>query len=228
MNEYKKYKAMRRFILNFLNPSAWTSFAIVAVLVVGGSIYFPRWVAAQERPQQLFLLSEEATLSVQEKLALEKSFFYMIVEDPRIVDIVYEKISDPSDLNLAFALMMKESNFDPHATNVNYKNGKVRSVDRGLFQLNSSSYPFLREKDFFNISINISYGIAHIEQELERFDGNIKQALWAYNAGYTKVENNTVPERTYIYAEDILRSVAYIQNEKEKYFSDYLIRKEVL
>ena len=79
--------------------------------------------------------------------------------------------------SLAFALALEESDFRVDALN---RNGG--SVDRGLFQLNSKSYPQLGAGDFYDPAINARYGIAHLKSCLDQA-GNEVAALAMYNAG---------------------------------------------
>ena len=60
--------------------------------------------------------------------------------------IIDEALKENVPVNLAFALCMKESTFNPTAFNKN-KNG---SIDRGLFQLNNYYRPKMEEKEYYN------------------------------------------------------------------------------
>jgi soluble lytic murein transglycosylase-like protein len=100
--------------------------------------------------------------------------------------------------SLAFALALEESDFKVDAVN---KNG--RSVDRGLFQLNSKSYPGLEIADFYDPSINARYGIAHLKGCLAQA-GNEVAALAMYNAGDGSVERGATPKKTLNYISRIL------------------------
>ena len=79
--------------------------------------------------------------------------------------------------SLAFALALEESDFRVDAIN---KNGN--SIDRGLFQLNSKSYPGLGIGDFYDPATNARYGISHLKSCLSQA-GNEVAALAMYNAG---------------------------------------------
>jgi len=100
--------------------------------------------------------------------------------------------------SLAFALALEESDFRVDAYN---KNGD--SVDRGLFQLNSKSYPGLEVRDFYNPDINSRYGIAHLKGCLSQA-GNEVAALAMYNAGNGRVERGATPKKTLNYVSRIL------------------------
>jgi hypothetical protein len=100
--------------------------------------------------------------------------------------------------SLAFALALEESEFRVDAFN---KNGD--SVDRGLFQLNSKSYPGLTMKDFYDPAVNARYGIAHLLSCLQEA-GNEVAALAMYNAGNGRVARGATPKKTLNYVSRIL------------------------
>jgi soluble lytic murein transglycosylase-like protein len=100
--------------------------------------------------------------------------------------------------SLAFALALEESDFRIDAMN---KNGD--SVDRGLFQLNSRSYPGLTIKDFYDPATNARYGISHLSGCLAEA-GNEVAALAMYNAGNGRVTRDATPKKTLNYVSRIL------------------------
>lgn len=95
----------------------------------------------------------------------------------------------------AFALVYEESAFDPKAFNRN-----ADSIDRGLFQLNSLSFPSLSVDEFYDIGSNVRNGIRHLSFCLKS-GGNEVAALAMYNAGLSRVSKGGTPRRTldYIY-----------------------------
>ena len=64
------------------------------------------------------------------------------------------------------------------------------TVDRGLFQLNSRSFPRLSEKEFFDPYINARYGLAHLRYCLGVGESEVI-ALAMYNAGIHGVTRGT-------------------------------------
>ncbi|MBN2874779.1 MAG: transglycosylase SLT domain-containing protein [Spirochaetales bacterium] len=100
---------------------------------------------------------------------------------------------------LAFALASTESGFEPRAFNRNTDS----SVDRGVFQLNSRSFPSLSIEDFYDIPTNVHHGIAHLSFCLAS-GGNEVAALAVYNAGLGRVSKSGTPRRTLDYINDIL------------------------
>ena len=154
---------------------------------------------------------------------LERRFYSELVQDnARIIDAVYTYASDLNK-DLVFALLLGESSGKPDALNKNIdpKTGEVKSVDRGLFQLNSKSYPNLTEDQAFQIETNAKYGIAHIRGALQYWGGNVRKALWAYNAGDNCITNG-VPKRTINYANDVIAATKAIKQEREQYIKDNL------
>jgi hypothetical protein len=100
---------------------------------------------------------------------------------------------------LIFSLIYVESGFSPTVANNN-----VGSVDRGLFQLNSSSFPQLRLDDFFNIDTNVRHGIQHLQWCLDAADSNEEKALAIYNAGLGRVSSGDIPASTQAYIANIM------------------------
>jgi hypothetical protein len=100
--------------------------------------------------------------------------------------------------SLAFALALEESDFRVDAFNKNSD-----SVDRGLFQLNSKSYPEVAIPDFYDPAVNARYGIAHLKSCLTEA-GNEVAALAMYNAGNSRVARGATPKKTLNYVSRIL------------------------
>ena len=101
--------------------------------------------------------------------------------------------------SLAFALAFEESRFSVSAMNKN-----ADSVDRGLFQLNSKSFPKLSLNEFYDPSVNARYGLSHLQHCL-RSGGNEVAALAMYNAGNGRVDRGATPRRTLDYVYRILK-----------------------
>jgi soluble lytic murein transglycosylase-like protein len=112
------------------------------------------------------------------------------------------------DPSLAFALAWEESRFMPRAINRSNAN---RTIDRGLFQLNSNSFPRLSEEDFFNPSLNAYYGLSHLAWCLEA-GGSVVSGLAMYNAGTTRVKNSGAPKRTLDYTSRIMQNSRNIED----------------
>lgn len=118
--------------------------------------------------------------------------------------------------SLAFSLVYAESNFSPRAVNRN-----SHSIDRGLFQLNSRSFPELAEADFFDPVINTRYGVAYLRYCLDEGE-NLIVALAMYNAGRTRVTERGAPRMTLDYIAKILD----YQRDLDGRFENGLISKQ--
>ena len=92
-----------------------------------------------------------------------------------------------------------ESNYNSNATNRNANT----TIDRGLFQLNSNSFPALSESDFFDPFVSSKYGMAHLKFCLKTA-GNEVSALAMYNAGTGRVRSNKTPQSTLNYVGKIM------------------------
>ena len=102
-------------------------------------------------------------------------------------------------VSLAFALAWTESKYKVTAVGHNL-NG---TTDRGLFQLNSASFPQLTEEDFFNPKTSAKYGLAHLRICM-KMAGNEVTALAMYNAGSGRVRSNMTPQSTLNYIGKII------------------------
>jgi hypothetical protein len=126
-------------------------------------------------------------------------FFTTLTHSENVSRVILEKSSEfKVRTALAFALALEESDFRIDALN---RNGD--SVDRGLFQLNSKSYPRLQVKDFYDPALNAHYGIAHLKGCLLEA-GNEVAALAMYNAGTGRVTRGATPKKTLNYVSRIL------------------------
>ena len=90
------------------------------------------------------------------------------------------------DLSLTLAVIKTESNFDKNATS---NKGAV-----GLMQLMPSTADFIAKKigyfddiDLFDEKVNIMLGVNYLKYLLDKFKSE-EIALWAYNAGETRVK----------------------------------------
>ena len=120
---------------------------------------------------------------------------------------------------LAFALCWEESRFNPNAINRQNRNG---SVDRGLFQLNNKSFPYLDIMSFYDISTNARYGIGHLRYCMNSSGSEIS-ALAMYNVGTGRVRSTGAPEVTLNYTSRILDNRRRLEN---RFFSRLLKEEE--
>ena len=90
------------------------------------------------------------------------------------------------DPALIKAIIMAESGYNPRAIS---KRGA-----KGLMQLMPGTAQALGVEDIFNPHQNITGGVQYFKQMVNRFNGDVKLALAAYNAGSRNVRNyNGVP-----------------------------------
>jgi soluble lytic murein transglycosylase-like protein len=139
--------------------------------------------AAIQAPQNdlgLLLYREERSRKAVEN-------FYISLTRSREISLPILRYASANDipLPLAFALAWGESEFNARANNRN-----SRSVDRGLFQLNSHTFPFLKTEQFYDPEINARYGMEHLRFCLDQSESELV-ALAIYNAGTVKVRRGT-------------------------------------
>lgn len=127
-------------------------------------------------------------------------FYYQITGNKEItLAIITEAEKNNIPLSLAFALAHTESSYNAKAINKNSNS----TIDRGLFQLNSNSFPALSEEDFFDPFISSKYGMSHLKFCLNTA-GNEVSALAMYNAGTGRVRSNKTPQSTLNYVGKIM------------------------
>ena len=162
-----------------------------------------------ERPNFILLLYRDP-LCKEEVLA----FFRKLSGS---ADIAAEILKSADAFNikpaLAFSLCAEESAYNPHALNRN----KNDTIDRGLFQLNSQTFPKLKVEDFYNPGINAWYGLAHLRWCLDTA-GTELAGLAMYNAGSNRVSSIGTPKKTLDYVSRILMRQQKIE---ELFLSEY-------
>lgn len=128
------------------------------------------------------------------------AFYTTLAGSSQIADIVI-KVANRYNvpLSLAFALAWKESKFKTNAVNYNGD-----SVDRGLYQLNSLSFPNVRPEQFFDPQINAEKGLGYLSQCMKD-GGNEVVGLAMYNAGMSRVYRDGTPRVTLDYISTILK-----------------------
>jgi len=97
---------------------------------------------------------------------------------------------------LISAMVQVESNFNTHA--ISNKGAE------GLMQIMPDTQKLVEVTDPFNAKQNIKGGIRYFIVQLQHF-GSVRKALWAYNAGPSRVERQQIPEESRQYANRILQ-----------------------
>ena len=79
---------------------------------------------------------------------------------------------------------------------------------QGLMQLMPATARELGVSNSFNPEANIRGGCRYLRYLIRRFN-DVRVALWAYNAGPTRVQRGDIPSMTRRYAEKVLRFYWY-------------------
>jgi hypothetical protein len=101
-----------------------------------------------------------------------------------IIKIASEEGIDPA---IALAIAEQESGFNPNA-----RNKSSREDSMGMFQINTKAHPDY--KGGFNPEANTRYAVRMIKNLLQKTNGNIPQAMAAYNGGWGG-KNSTQAQR---------------------------------
>jgi len=99
---------------------------------------------------------------------------------------------------IVFSLMWVESRFNSQAINRN-----ATSTDRGLFQLNSRSFPKLGLEDFFDPETSARHGTEYLSYAFGR-TVDPRTAVAIYNAGPSRVLAGQTPASTLVYVDRIM------------------------
>ncbi|MGA8180105.1 MAG: lytic transglycosylase domain-containing protein [Desulfobacterales bacterium] len=154
-----------------------------------------------------FKISQPANLAVQTDQSppyvsgrkAERQYHKFIVQTASKYQI------DPA---LIKAIIMAESGYNPKA--VSKKGAK------GLMQLMPETAEALGVEDIFNPRQNITGGVQYFKRLVNRFNGDVKLALAAYNAGSRYVRNyNGVPpfKATRYYIKKVLKYYQKYKNQ---------------
>ena len=104
----------------------------------------------------------------------------------------YQQIIDAANVNnlnpaVLAGLLFQESGITPNAYNESYVRDKqgnlVKTMDRGMAQINSFYHPEITEQQAYDPNFAINWAAQQIAGNLGHFDNDINRALAAYNVG---------------------------------------------
>ncbi|GMO60886.1 MAG: hypothetical protein Ta2A_06960 [Treponemataceae bacterium] len=143
--------------------------------------------------------STELYASINSRSAVEW-FYAHIVGDKQLSSIILHAAEKYNiSLTLAFSIAYNESHYKTTAQRTN-PNG---TIDRGLFQLNSRSFPTMNESEFFDPAKNAEQAMKFFRYCLNTA-GNEITALAIYNAGAGRVETGGTPSMTLAYISHVI------------------------
>ena len=146
-------------------------------------------------------VSESSSLSVHEKK--DEHFFHPIIFQAANRYQV--------DVALVKAIIMAESGYNSNAIS--------REGAEGLMQLMPRTSEALGVEDSFDPEHNINGGVRYFKQLLNQFDGDVKLALAAYNAGSKKVRKyQSIPpfRETQYYVKKVFEYYQHYKKQADK------------
>ena len=155
--------------------------------------YPDSWRMESTRENRLLFINVEQTEALYNSIILQASSRHKI------------------DSALVKAVIMAESRYNPRAVS---KKGAG-----GLMQLMPKTAKELGVVDVFDPEHNIDAGVKYLKQLLKEFDGDVKMALAAYNAGSRKVKKyKGIPpfNATRIYIEKVFKYYQYYKDRIPK------------
>jgi len=176
--------------------------AIMVLLVLGLPLYEGLTFARQEPEEPVPSKTEtipEKILPLAQGLEPERLYHSIIIEAANRYQV------DPA---IVKAIIMAESSYNPNA--VSKKGAK------GLMQLMPKTAAELGVKDSFNPVYNINGGVQYYKKMLNQFNGDVKLALAAYNAGSRKVKKyQGIPpfKATHYYIKKVFKYYQYYKKQ---------------
>jgi soluble lytic murein transglycosylase-like protein len=126
--------------------------------------------------------------------------------------IVAASLKHQVDPALVKAIIMAESGYDPSAVS---ERGAV-----GLMQLMPNTADAFGVKDSFDPAHNINGGVQYLSQLINHFEGDVRLAVAAYNAGIDKiVKHKTFPKSTQRFVKKVLAYYQHYQEESPQWGS---------
>lgn len=125
-----------------------------------------------------------------------KTFIYPIKYDKYVITAAKENNIDPY---LVFAIIKQESNFDKNACSNRKAKGLMQILDTTAEEISQGiNYINTEEFDLYDAKTNIYIGVKYFRTLLDRYNGNIRLALCAYNAGLGNVDKWINSENIYL------------------------------
>ncbi len=154
--------------------------------------------------------------------SIDEFFINQIEQSESLYNPIIYKAANEHDVELAMvrAIIMAESRYNN--SSVSHRGAK------GLMQLMPRTAKSLGVKDILDPEQNIHAGVRYYKSLLDRFDGDVKLALAAYNAGVTNVRRHKgIPpfKETHQY---IMKVLAYQHFYKHGFLTDAEIIKSNL
>jgi hypothetical protein len=213
-HEYFKHRRFKVPKIKLLLVSGFILFICVIILELTNDHFILKAFARSIENNQIFTennIIDEKLLTNNEKIEIK--CYLNMTKNAEITLYTYKYAKfygiQPS---LLFAIMKIESRYNVRSRNYNYN----KSIDRGLFQLNSYSFPYLTESDFFDADVNIMNGAKYLRWCLDLTDNNVVKALAAYNAGIRTLNENRIGMATLEYIQNVLNEKHLIDTEVEK------------
>ncbi|MFM1652723.1 lytic transglycosylase domain-containing protein [Brevibacillus sp. B_LB10_24] len=118
------------------------------------------------------------------------------------------------DMGLVREVVRAESNFNPSAVS--------SAGAKGLMQLMDATARSLQVRDSFDPQQNLAGGVRYLRDLLQRYDGNVKVALAAYNAGPGRVDRLGIATD-----DDFDRKAGELPAETQKYVAKIMSRLSI-
>jgi len=171
---------------------------------------------------EVFIIDYFTRIEVNERIQKDLQYFVdvynKLIQNKRITEqIIFNALQNEVPVNIAFAQSFVESNWIPEAINIHNSN---ESIDVGLFQLNSFTFPHLTREEMEDIDVNIFIGIKFFKEKLLQ-TGTIETALLLYNAG----NYNNVGRTSILYLQKILDKERQLDEYFNEEYRQYLINQ---